>query len=78
MRADAMPFRVRIEKSSCQSSGNCVNAAPDAFGWDADDLGDVREAADSLPRERLIEIASRCPALCISIFDENGREIDVA
>ena len=77
MLAGTMPFRVRIEKSSCQSSGNCVNAAPQAFGWDGDDLGDVLGAAASLPLERLVGIASRCPALCISIFDENGQEIDV-
>ena len=37
-----MPLRVQIRKSSCQSSGNCLTAAPEAFGWDADDLGDVR------------------------------------
>jgi len=37
-----MSFRVRIEKSSCQSSGNCVNAAPEAFGGYEDDLGKLR------------------------------------
>jgi ferredoxin len=72
-----MSFHVRIEKKSCQSSGSCVNAAPEAFGWDDDDLGDVRPGAESLTRDRLISIAQGCPALCISIFDENGREIDV-
>ncbi len=72
-----MSLRVRIEKKSCQSSGNCVTAAPEAFGWDDDDLGDVRPEAKNLTRDRLISIARRCPALCISIFDENDREIEV-
>jgi len=73
-----MRFTVRIEKNSCQSSGNCVDAAPEAFGFDADSLGDVRPAAATLPRARLLAIARRCPALAITIFDEAGREIDPA
>jgi len=70
-----MPYTVRIDKRSCQSSGNCIAAAPEAFGWDADDLGDARPAAGGLPRERLLEIARRCPALCITITDALGREV---
>jgi len=57
-----MSFRVRIEKSGCQSSGNRVNAAPEAFGGDDDDLGDVRPGAGSQPRDRLISIGRRRPA----------------
>ena len=36
-----VPFRVRIDKNSCQSAGNCVDAAPEAFGFDDDGLGDA-------------------------------------
>jgi ferredoxin len=71
-----MGFTVRIDKNSCQSAGNCVDAAPEGFGFDEDGLGDVKPAAGSLPRARLLEIARRCPALAISIFDETGREIE--
>ena len=73
-----MPYQVRIDKNSCQSAGNCVDAAPEAFGFDDDGLGDVGPAAGRLARERLLEIARRCPALAISIFDEAGNEIDPA
>ena len=73
-----MAYAVRIDKNSCQSAGNCVDAAPDAFGFDDDGLGDVRAAAGQLPRARLLEIARRCPALAIAIFDEAGVEIDPA
>ncbi len=65
---------VRIDKQACQSSGNCVDAAPDAFGFDEDQLGDARPGAAALPRERLLEIARRCPARCIALW-EDGREI---
>jgi len=71
-----MPFTVRIDKNSCQSSGNCVDAAAGAFGFDDDGLGDVQPGSSRLPRARLLEIARRCPALAISVFDEAGHEID--
>ena len=71
-----MRLRVRIDKNSCQSSGNCVDAAPEAFGFDDDGLGDVRLAARPLARARLLEIARRCPALAIAILDESGNEIE--
>jgi ferredoxin len=73
-----MPLRVRIDKQSCQSSGNCVDAAPEAFGFDEDGLGDAAAGAGDLPRARLLEIARRCPALAISLFDESDNEIDPA
>jgi ferredoxin len=66
---------VVIDKAICQSSGNCVNDAPDAFGFDEDDLGDVLPGAADIEPQRLIAIAARCPAIAISIFDPSGREI---
>ena len=71
-----MALRVRMDKQTCQSAGNCVDAAPEVFGFDADGLGDAGPGAGQLPRSRLLEIARRCPALAITIFDESGNEID--
>ena len=73
-----MPFGVRIDKNSCQSSGNCVDAAPEAFGFDDDGLGEAGARAGQLARARLLEIARRCPALAISVLDASGNEIDPA
>jgi len=69
-------YRVVTDKQSCQSSGNCIEAAPAAFGWDADDLGDVLPGAAALEGARLLGIAKRCPALAITVTDEDGSEID--
>ena len=71
-----MPFTVKIDKHSCQSSGNCADLLPDAFGIDDDSLGDVLPGASEQPLERLLEAARRCPALAITVFDEQGNEID--
>ena len=73
-----MRLRVRIDKNSCQSSGNCLEAAPEAFRFDEDGLAEVGSAAGALPRARLLEIARRCPALAIAILDESGNEIDTS
>jgi ferredoxin len=72
-----VPFRARIDKRSCLSSGRCVEAEPALFGWDEDDLGDVRPGAPALPKERLLELARGCPGLAISVVDEEGREVDL-
>jgi len=72
-----MRLRVRIDKNSCQSSGNCVEAAPGAFGFDDDGLAEAGPGAEGLPRARLLEIARRCPALAIAILDESGNEIEI-
>jgi ferredoxin len=71
-----MAFTVRIDKNSCQSSGNCVEAAEAGFGFDEDGLGEVLAGAAQLPRARLLEIARRCPALAIGVFDEAGNELE--
>ena len=72
-----MPYTVVIDKQACQSSGNCVNEHPDAFGFDEDDLGAVLPAASRLPRERLLEVAARCPAIAIGIFDQSGGPVEI-
>ena len=71
-----MAHRVVIDKQSCQSSGSCIEAAASAFGWDADDLGEVLPGAADLEVARLLGIAKRCPALAITVTDEDGNEID--
>lgn len=69
--------KVVIDKQSCMSSERCVLAAPEAFGLDVDHLGDVRPSAADLPVGTLVEIAKTCPALAITVFDEDGNEIEL-
>jgi ferredoxin len=70
-----MSHGVTIDKQGCLASGRCVAAAPEAFGWDEDHLGDVRPAAAGLSRERLVAIARNCPSLSIAVLDQDGNEI---
>jgi ferredoxin len=70
-----MRCTVRIDKQSCLSSGRCVTAAPDAFGWDADHLAEALPESASLSRERLLAIARSCPSLSITVLDEDRNEL---
>jgi len=69
--------RIRVDRDSCQSSGRCVGAAPEAFVLDADRLARATPAAASLPYERALEIARACPALAIELLDERGDPVDL-
>jgi ferredoxin len=68
--------RVRVDRQSCQSSGRCVAAAPEAFAFDAERLAAVAPGAAALPPERACEIARACPALAIEVLGEDGEPID--
>jgi len=71
-----MSWEVRIDKESCQSSGRCVQAAPELFRWDEDHLAEAGPAPAALSPGRLRQIARDCPAMAILLYDESGREID--
>jgi ferredoxin len=72
-----MPYRVRIDKQSCQSSGRCVAAVPGAFRLDGDHLAEPLPVASDLPEARQVQIARSCPALAISLHDAAGDEVDL-
>lgn len=72
-----MNLTVKIDKQTCQSSGNCVEAQPKAFRWDEDDLGDATDAASDLSLDELAAVARKCPALAISVLDADGNEIEL-
>jgi ferredoxin len=72
-----LPYTVRIDPQSCQSSGRCARAAPRAFGLDADHLAEVLPGVAELSDEALLAIARGCPALAIHVFDERGEELEL-
>lgn len=69
-------MRVRVDAQTCQSSGNCLRAEPQVFEWDGDHLARVKEGAPALAAARLREIARSCPAMAITLLDDDGTEVD--
>jgi ferredoxin len=59
--------KVHVDKETCMSSGHCVQSAPDAFRFDADELAEPTAAAADLSAARLSDIAFQCPAGAITV-----------
>lgn len=71
-----MPLRLVVDKASCQSSGRCVQSAPEAFALDADHLAEVLPGETALDDDVRLAIARGCPALAIQVLDVDGNEVD--
>ena len=67
--------RAVVDKQSCLSSGRCIDAAPDVFHYDDDRLAEASPAA--LPLEKLLAIARNCPSIAITVFDDDGNEVEL-
>ncbi|MCH2172802.1 ferredoxin [Myxococcota bacterium] len=72
-----MPCRVEIDKQSCQSSGNCVEAEPSAFIFDEDVLAEPTPAAETLDVGALLAVARKCPAMAIAVMGPDGEELEL-
>jgi ferredoxin len=65
-------MRVHVDRDSCVSSGQCVQAAPDVFDQD-EDAGMVILKTDTPPPELAADVrraAGLCPALAIRLTEE--------
>lgn len=71
-----MGYRLRIDRSSCQSSGRCVAAAPGLIELDEDRLARLRAGAPELPLPEALALARGCPALAIEVVAEDGEPVD--
>lgn len=72
-----MGYTVKIDPDSCISSGTCVADAPEAFGFDQEDIATPLPGVTDLPDERLLRIARNCPSGAILLYDAEGNEIDL-
>jgi ferredoxin len=72
-----MGYRVSVDPDTCISSGNCVRRAPGAFAFDDDEVSVPQPGAAALPEEELVQIARSCPVGAISLFGEDGGQVDL-
>lgn len=66
---------VRIERTLCIGSGNCVNLAPEVFELDEDNLVAFREDAEDIEPDRLTEACDVCPVEALLVFSEEGEQV---
>jgi len=66
---------VRIDRSACIATANCMKLAPDVFKFDKDEICAFRSRKTKIDRERLIEACKVCPVDALIVIDERGRQI---
>jgi len=67
-------YTLRIDRSLCVGFGDCLDAAPVAFGLDAASIAVFRDPAAESP-DRLFAACAACPVDALSMHDAAGRQI---
>lgn len=66
-----MAYVAKVDEFSCSAHGDCALVAPDVFRVD-----DIAEVVGSAPVEVLVRAAEACPAMAISVVDdETGEQV---
>jgi ferredoxin len=58
-----------VDPGSCAGHGDCVDIAPEVFV-----LGDVAEVIGTGPPDLILQAAEACPAVAITVIDEESGE----
>ncbi len=64
-----MRYVPQIDESSCAAHGDCVEIAPTVF-----ELDDTARVIGTGPPELIMEAAEACPAVAISVIDQDTGE----
>jgi ferredoxin len=64
-----MTYIAVVDPDECSAHGDCVEIAPDVFRLD-----DVAVVVGAAPLEALLEAAEACPAVAISVVDDESGE----
>lgn len=65
-----MNLRAEVDQDSCISSGRCVAEAPEAFQFDADEIAQAVDGANTLERGRMLQVARGCPSGAIRVLED--------
>lgn len=68
-------LRIRIDRTRCIASKNCIRVAPEVFELGEDMIVTFREDAQEIERERLIEACAVCPVDVFTVCDEEGKPV---
>ncbi|MGY1433886.1 ferredoxin [Streptomyces reniochalinae] len=68
-----MTWRVEIDRDVCIGSGMCAGMAPSVFELENERSRAAAEQID--PQEAALDAADSCPALAITLLDEDGEVV---
>lgn len=66
---------IRIDRTRCIGTGNCVAVAPEVFVLGDDHIVTFQKPPGDIDRNRLIEACDICPVDALFAFDEEGRQL---
>lgn len=66
---------IRIDRTRCIGTGNCVAMAPEVFELGSDQIVTFVDAPADIDRERLIEACAVCPVDALFAIDEDGNQV---
>ena len=68
-------FTVKIERPNCIGSKNCVNAAPNLFELDDEQICSFKENTEGIEQEVVVEACSVCPVSALYVMDKDNNQI---
>lgn len=68
-------LRIQIDRQLCVGFGDCVEAAPQAFRLDGENIVVFRTEAGTVPRERLLAACEACPVDALTVWDGDGTQL---
>jgi ferredoxin len=64
-----MAYVAKVDEFSCSAHGDCAVVAPGVFRVD-----DIAEVVGSAPVDVLVKAAESCPAMAITVVEEDSGE----
>ena len=68
-------LRIHIDRDLCVSFGDCIEASPEVFEFDDEDIAVFVSEVGTVTREELIAACASCPVDALTAFDEKGEQL---
>jgi ferredoxin len=66
---------IEIDRPTCIGSKNCINAAPNLFELDDEQICSFKDNTEGIEQEIIIEACSVCPVSALYVIDQNEKQI---
>jgi len=66
---------VKIDRPGCIGSKNCINATPDLFELDDEQICSFKENTEGILQENIVEACSVCPVSALFVYDLQGNQL---
>jgi ferredoxin len=66
---------VRLDRSICIGTANCIKIAPEVFALDSEHINTFKEDFSGIARDRLTDACDACPVDALTVLDEKGKQL---